>query len=157
MDFLELVLQLVVAWRLVLGAIAGLLVALVLSLVFPHLPHGAWFLLGFLGAATGVVWHAAIHSSEQLTSSTTPSPSQKALMFLAVAAVGGLWGALVQSALGTTTAIVAVLITPAILGPILGALSREKLGLSSIALATVASILGFSTPYAINLLFQAAA
>ena len=157
MDLLEVVLQLAIAWRLVLGAIAGLLVALVLSLAFPHLPHGAWFLLGFLGAASGIVWHAIIHSSKQPAYPATLSLPQKALMFLAVAAMGGLWGALVQSALGATAAIVAVLITPAILGPILGALSKEKLGLSSIALATVASIPGFSNPYAINLLFQAAA
>jgi len=156
-DFLEFMLQLAIAWRLVLGAIAGLLVALVLSLVFPYLPHGAWFLLGFLGAASGVVWHATIYSSKQPGSPATLSLPQKALMFFAVSAMGGLWGALVQSVLGTTAAIVAVLITPAILGPILGALSKEELGLSSIALATVASILGFSTPYAINLLFQAAA
>jgi hypothetical protein len=156
-DLLELVLQLAIAWRLVLGAIAGLSVAFVLSLVFPHLPHGAWFLLGFLGASVGVLWHAIIHSSKQPTSPATLSLPQKTLMFLAVAAMGGLWGALVQSALGTTAAVVAVLITPAILGPILGALSKEKLGLWSIALATVASILGFSTPHAINLLFQAAA
>ena len=156
-QLLELVLHLVAAWRLTLGAIVGLLVAFLLSLVFPHLPQGAWFLLGFIGAALGVVWHAIVHSSTQASEVPQLSFSQKVLAFLAVAAMGGLWGALVQSALGTPVAIICVLITPALLGPILGALSKEKLSLSSIALATMASVLGFLTPYAINLLFQAGA
>ena len=142
-------------WRLVLGGVLGLLLAFLLSVLFPHLPHGAWFVLGFLGAAVGVVWHATAHSLPQASTPATLSSSQKVLAFLSVAAMGGLWGTLVQSALGTTVAVVCVLLTPAVLGPVFGALSKEKVGPASIALATVASLLGFFTPYAINLLFHA--
>ena len=154
-QLLELVVLLVAMWRLVLGGVLGLMLAFLLSLPFPHLPHGVWFALGFLGAAVGVVWHAGTQSSPQASTPVTLSSSQKVLAFLSVAAMGGLWGTLVQSALGTTVAVVCVVFTPAVLGPIFGALSKEKISFASIALATVASLLGFFTPHAINLLFRA--
>ena len=156
-QLIEAIVLLVTAWRLTLGAICGLLVAFALSLPFPHLPVSAWFALGFLGAVVGVVWHAAVHSLPRPTTPVKLSISQKVLAFLSVAAMGGLWGAFVESEAGTTIAIVSVLITPLVLGPILGALSKEKVHLATIALATVASLIGFFTPYAVNLLFQAGA
>ena len=156
-QLLELLLHLATGWRLALGGMAGLLAALLLSLLVPSLPVGGWFLLGFLGATGGVVWHAFVHASPSASRRTDLSLFQKLLAFSAVAAMGGGWGALVQSSLGPTAAVACLLVTPAILGPILGAISKESVSVKSIMLATVASLMGFYTPYAINLLFQAGA
>ena len=143
--------------KLPLGAVAGLLVAFALSLVFPLLPTGAWFALGFMGSATGVIWFAVAHSSPTASIEKKLSPISTFIAYLGVAAIGGLWGTLVERLLGMPVAIACILIAPAIVGPVLGAIAKTRISVSSIALATAASLFGFSTPYAISWLSNAGA
>lgn len=145
----------VLLWRAVLGAAGGALLAYLLSLALPALSSAVWFGLVFLGASAGFIWHVASVSAREAAAGCKPLPVSRPVAFLAMALVGGVWGALAQAAWGTVAAVVVVMIAPFILGPLFGRISGERVSLSSMLFAVAALLAGLTAPYAIQLLFSA--
>ena len=147
---------LVQLWRVVLCAIAGALIAVVLSALIPSLPSAALFGFVFAAASAGVVWQVRVVSAAELRAGSSQPTISKPVSFLALAFIGGLWGALVEVMIGTLPALALTAVAPWLLAPAFGALSKRSIGTGATAFAMSAAITGFLTPHAIALAFTAA-
>ena len=152
-QLLEAVFLAAVLWRAVLGAAFGALLAFLFSLVFPALPGSAWFALSFVGGSLGFTWHAGVASAREAAAGRKAEPISWPVSFLGIALIGGIWGWLVASALGITVAVLTLLVVPSILGPVFGRVAKQQVAPRVVAFATVASLIGFAVPYAINFAF----
>ncbi len=152
-QLLEVVFLAAVLWRAVLGAAFGALAAFLTSLVFPALPGAAWFALSFVGGSLGFIWHAGVVSAREAANGRKAEPISGPISFLGIALIGGLWGWLVASAFGIVVAVLTLLVMPSVLGPIFGRVANQQVAPRAIVFATIASLVGFSVPYAVNFAF----
>ena len=143
-------------WRLALCIAAAVVVAFVLKALFPGLPAGVLFALVFVAASVGVIWHVGVLSAREASAGRPEAKISKPIGFLGIALIGGLWGGLAASALGVAAALVATVLVPWLLGPLVAVISKQPVPVGSIAFATVAATVGFAAPHAITLLFQLA-
>lgn len=158
-QLLELAATVIALWRIFVGAAIGVVVAAAGTLLQP-LPAGAWFSLAFIGAAAGAVLQvvAAVRESRHPKVRVAEFTSFQVVLFLLVVAVMGGSGAhLVEPALGAHLAVVSALVVPLVLFAVLGALTHEPLRPLLLVACSVASLLGYLTPQAIEWLFARAA
>ena len=152
-------------WRIVLctglGALCAWLVYL-LGITSAALP----FLLVFLGASVGVVWHAATFTSsavkaqavsgshrQRLRSAPTSAVSP-VIAFGGIALIGGLWGALIESEFGMITAVASIVLLPLALAPIFASLSGQPIAGGWVLATIVASLVGLASPHIIESVFE---
>ena len=158
-QLLELAAMFISLWRVFVGAAIGLVVAAVGTLLHP-LPAGVWFSLAFIGAASGAVLQVAAASRESRQPKARVAeftPFQVVLFLLVVAVMGGSGAHLVEPAFGEHVAVASALVVPLAVFSVLGALAHEPLRPLLLVGCSLASLLGYLTPQAIEWLFARAA
>lgn len=145
----------VALWREVLGAAAGVALASIASIAFPGQASAVWFVLAFLGASVGVVWHVAAVSAKEASQGIQQPTVSPFVSFLGIAGIGGLWGTVIESAAGPIAAAACLVVAPAVLGSMFGAFTKRRVQVSTVAFSTAAALVGYATPPAIQFLFQA--
>ncbi|MGA0612325.1 hypothetical protein [Caldimonas sp. KR1-144] len=139
----------IVLWRVVAGALVGALLAFALAAAFPSFNAAAGFTIVFLGIASGVVWQAVVSST--CSAATRHPPMSRVVAFLGLAAVGGLWGSLVEAAAGSPiVALIVLFLSPSLLSPLAAKLSHTSVSQRQVLFATCAFAIGYAIPYAIN-------
>jgi len=141
-------------WPAILGASLGVLVAFLLSLLFPGLPPAFWISLALLGATVGLVWQFAVLSAKEVAGGQQSQRISSPVAFLGFAFVGGLWGHLVASFAGASVALLCVAAAPWVFGKLFCSIAKRRFRVRAAAFATIAFVVGFAAPYVISLAFN---
>ena len=153
MDHLFELFAAVALWRVLLCSAIGVAVAFLLNLLIPAFGPAGGFFVAFVGAAVGVVWQIRVVSAKEAAAGRTVQPLSKPVSFLGIALIGGVWGGLAGATIGPLPAAIALVVVPLLLAPLFASIAKQPITRGQQVFAITALLIGFATPYAINMLF----
>jgi hypothetical protein len=155
MDELLTAIAAITLWRVIVGGLAGGVVALLLAAAVPSFSAAWGFSVVFLGVVGGVVWQA-VDSSDGGGPTDEPAMSP-VVAFLGLAFVGCIWGGLVEFATQSAWATAGILlVSPLLFAPITVAVTKRTVSAPRLLCASSALLVGFGVPYAIHALTASA-
>ena len=136
-------------WRVGLSILGAVAVGGLVAFLFPGIGPAAVLLSLLAGVASGLLWQARAEHKGAPRPVPEP-PISRLVSFLALSLVGAVWGGLAASSTAVGWVLLALAISPFVLGPLFGALLKRSFTFRQMLFAACALLVGLLVPLAIH-------